>query len=102
MLKCGNTVVQLLPPFFETPVARPCAPPSDQRSCCQTAIRFFESVGLTSTQGSSSALTYRVSPGVVVAPTLQLANGLGPVISVRGATLKLLACARLVEPSASM
>ena len=45
---------KLLPPFFEEPATRPWAPPSDQRSCCQTPITLDESAGLTATNGSTS------------------------------------------------
>src|SRR2546425_294612 len=55
VLKCGNVSVQDAPPLWETAVTRPCAPPSDHRSCCQTAITLSGFAGLTSTHGSSSA-----------------------------------------------
>src|SRR5262245_12898050 len=55
VLKCGNVSDHVRPPLCETAVTRPCAPPSDQRSCCQTAIRLSGFVGFTSTHGSSSA-----------------------------------------------
>src|SRR5256885_10030116 len=47
---------QLAPPLVEKPATRPCAPPFDQRSCCQTPMMFFGLAGLTETQGSTSAL----------------------------------------------
>src|SRR5215475_9741277 len=47
VLKCGNVSDHVWPPSSETPVTSPCAPPSDQRSCCQTATRFIAFVGLT-------------------------------------------------------
>src|SRR5262245_59194395 len=55
VVKCGNVSDHVWPPLCDTAVTRPLAPPSDQRSCCQTAIRFIAFVGFTSTQGSSSA-----------------------------------------------
>src|SRR6266581_5295955 len=51
---------QLAPPLVEKPATSPCAPPFDQRSCCQTPTTLTCAVpivaGLTETQGSTSAL----------------------------------------------
>src|SRR6266568_1139772 len=50
---------QVLPPLVEKPATSPCAPPFDQRSCCQTPTTLTCAVpivaGLTETQGSTSA-----------------------------------------------
>src|SRR5712692_3176995 len=48
---------QVLPPSVEKPASRPCAPPFDQRSCCQTPMLLSAVCGLTATKGSSSAST---------------------------------------------
>src|SRR5262249_55845253 len=85
VLKCGNVRVHEAPPLCVTAVTSPCAPPSDQRSCCQTAIRLFAFVGLTSAQGSSSAFGYSTLPGAW--PTVHAANGLGPDTVVSGDTV---------------
>ena len=53
----ANVVFQVAPPSVEYPVARPRAPPSDHRSCCQTPTMFSGSAGFTATQGSTSAFT---------------------------------------------
>src|SRR5262245_44561565 len=84
MLKCGNVLAHVEPPSCETAVTSPRAPPSDQRSCCQTATKFAEFVGLTATHGSSSAFSYRTLPGA--SPTVHPANGLGPDTTAAGAT----------------
>src|SRR5262245_44806287 len=76
----------------------PCAPPSDERSCCQTALRLFGFVGLTSTHGSSSA--FGESKLVGVAPAVQPANGLGPDTMFSGATVKAPALAPAATTSA--
>src|SRR5713226_2428447 len=70
---------QVLPPSNEKPATRPCAPPFDQRSCCQTPTMFEESAGFTATYGSTSAFVYTV-PGP---PMLHAAYGLGPDTSTR-------------------
>src|SRR5512132_1527415 len=75
MLKWGNDVSHVTPPSWVEAVSRPRAPPFDHRSCCQTAMTLFGSAGLTSTQGSSSALRKFV-PGPI--PEIsQPAKGLG-------------------------
>ena len=52
-----STFVQVLPPSLLYAETSPLAPPLDQRSCCQPAIRFILGLaGLTSTQGSISVL----------------------------------------------
>src|SRR5216684_3372400 len=55
-LKGRVVSLQVLPPLSEDPATRPCAPPFDQRSCCQTPMMFFGLAGLAETQGSTSAL----------------------------------------------
>src|SRR5713101_57509 len=45
---------QVAPPSVEKPASRPCAPPFDQRSCCQTPMMLPAVCGLTATKGSSS------------------------------------------------
>ena len=53
----AKVVFQVAPPLVEYPVARPRAPPSDHRSCCQTPMMLRGFAGLTATQGSTSSLT---------------------------------------------
>src|SRR3982750_1187166 len=53
----ADDLVQVWPPSCDTPVRRPRAPPSDQRSCCHTPMRCIGSPGSTSTRGSTSAFT---------------------------------------------
>ena len=57
---CG--VLQVAPPSTETAVARPRAPPSDKRSCCHAATRWFGSEGLIARCDSTSAFAYAVAP----------------------------------------
>ena len=56
LLNLGALCVQVRPPSVLTPASRPCAPPSDQRSCCQNPTTLFGFVGLTATEGSTSAV----------------------------------------------
>src|SRR5919109_316659 len=62
VLKCGKLVRQVAPPSWLAAVSRPLAPPLDQRSCCHTAMMLPVSVGLISTQGSTSLLR-KFTPG---------------------------------------
>src|SRR6478672_6167855 len=58
-VQCENAACdtdQVSPPSREYPVSRPRAPPSVQRSCCQTPTRFEGFIGLIATIGSTSAL----------------------------------------------
>src|SRR5437763_13107727 len=80
MLKCGNVRVQVAPLSNDAAVTRPRAPPLDQRSCWNAAIRFAGLVGLTATNGSTSA-SGKTVPGP---PTVQPANGLEPVARTSG------------------
>jgi hypothetical protein len=57
VLKWANVLAHVCPPSKVYAVTRPCAPPFDQRSCWKTATMLFAFVGLTATQGSTSALT---------------------------------------------
>src|SRR5690349_6174713 len=45
-LKGRGVSPQVLPPLSENPATKPCAPPFDQRSCCQTPMIFFWLAGL--------------------------------------------------------
>jgi hypothetical protein len=56
MLKCGIEVAKLVPPSWLTAATRPCAPPSDQRSCCHIAATSLALAGLIASQGSTSLL----------------------------------------------
>src|SRR4051794_32228423 len=51
-----------------------CAPPFDQRSCCQTAIRLASLAGLTALNGSTSVFRKLVPPAAGAA---HVATGLG-------------------------
>src|SRR3954471_8021835 len=55
-LKGSGVSPQVLPPSNEKPATRPCAPPFDQRSCCQVPMTLLVFAGLTATHGSTSAL----------------------------------------------
>ncbi len=55
-------VLQVVPPSTETAVARPRAPPSDKRSCCHAATRWFGLEGLIARCDSTSAFAYAVAP----------------------------------------
>src|SRR5712691_2267182 len=48
--------VQEVPPSNDAPAVKPCAPPSDQRSCCQAPTRLAEFAGFTAREGSTSEL----------------------------------------------
>ena len=52
--------VQLRPSSKDAPTSSPCAPPFDQRSCCQAPMRLVGLDGLIATKGSTSASTYNV------------------------------------------
>ena len=52
--------VQVAPPSKDAARFKPCAPPSDQRFCCQALIRFMGLVGLTARYGSAAVLVYSV------------------------------------------
>src|SRR5215216_7234167 len=92
MLKWGNVVSHVSPPSCVTAVSRPLAPPFDHRSCCHTATRFMGSVGLASTQGSSSALRKFVPPAASP-EILQPANGLATDTTVNGLRVNMPAAA---------
>src|SRR5580704_10201727 len=49
-----------MPPSKDAARLRPCAPPSDQRFCCQALIRFRGLVGLTARYGSAAVSVYSV------------------------------------------
>src|ERR671923_2511383 len=73
----GVLLPQLAPPLKEAEAINACAPPFDQRSCCQTAIALPAVTGLTATKGSTSVFGKFVPPA---AGAVQLATGLGPEI----------------------
>src|SRR5215469_12610351 len=76
-LNCSDVSPHVLPPSLLKPATSPCAPPSDQRSCCQTPTTLPAVCGLTATEGSTSALTYLML--VLGWPAMeQPAYGLGP------------------------
>ncbi len=89
LLKCGGDgSAQVEPPSEDTAVARPRAPPLDQRSCWKTAMRCDGLAGSTATAGSTSAFTLLVPGGDPGSrPPVQPANGLGPDASDNGPTL---------------
>src|SRR5215468_11972665 len=64
---------QVFPPSNEAPARLPSAPPSDQRSCCQTPTMLAGLRGLIATIGSTSALEYSTPVGAV--PSHPAANG---------------------------
>src|SRR5437763_16662588 len=72
----GNGVrdPQVAPPSTEAAAMSACAPPFDQRSCCQTAIWLAGFAGLTALNGSTSVFTKLVPPP---AGAVQAATGLG-------------------------
>src|SRR5206468_7192023 len=47
MVRCGAEYAQLVPPSWLTAARSPCAPPSDQRSCCHSPATSWGFVGLT-------------------------------------------------------
>jgi hypothetical protein len=88
LLSGGLVIDQLVPPLRDTPATRPCAPPSDHRSCCQKPTRFMEFCGLTSNHGSTSVFgkltpatslgEWKPSPG----PPHPAVSGLAPLAAV--------------------
>src|SRR5919197_5262054 len=56
LLKCGVEYAKLVPPSWLTAATKPCAPPSDQRSCCQNPATSLALAGLTASRGATSAL----------------------------------------------
>src|SRR5687768_8879001 len=83
----GVTVSQVMPPLSLTAESSPRAPPSDQRSCCQTATMLLVSTGFTCTYGSTSESGKLTEPSASwpgTSSSVQPSNGLGPEICVSG------------------
>jgi hypothetical protein len=55
MLKCGTERAKVRPPSWLTAATRPCAPPSDQRSCCHMPATSMALLGRIANHGSTSA-----------------------------------------------
>ena len=88
-LNAAKLSVQVSPPSKELAATRPRAPPLDQRSCWNTPMRLAGFVGLTATNGSTSAVAGTDSvpgSGGGAAPTVQPANGLGPEAGIGAST----------------
>src|SRR5262245_33139606 len=91
--------IQLLPPSVERAAISACAPPFDQRSCCQTAIRLPAFAGLAATNGSTSVLLVTVPPA---AGAWQAATGLGSTdtFDVNAATAAVATASATIDPTA--
>src|SRR5215213_761644 len=90
MLKCGHEYANVAPPSWLTAATRPCAPPSDQRSCCQNPAISSGSAGLTASHGSTSLFgKLKLTPGKLpsVGPPQPGGNGVEMLIEVGGATV---------------
>jgi hypothetical protein len=93
--------------WFETSTpdldeALACAPPFDQRSCCQTAIRLpaFVGLGFAATNGSTSLLLKTVPPAAGAA---HAATGLGltDTVDVNAATAAAATASATIDATAS-